>query len=125
VLLIEDNEDARQMLQMVLELAGHTVYDAANGLRGLELLGLKRPDVAIIDINLPEMNGYQVAKRIREEPHGRGMLLLALTGYGGTAYGKDSSDDGFDHHLVKPVDLNQLARLLSESAEGPQLETHP
>ena len=76
--------------------------------------------MAIIDINLPEMNGYQVARRIREEPHGRGMLLLGLTGYGGTAYGKDSSDDGFDHHLVKPVDLNQLARLLSEGADGSQ-----
>jgi signal transduction histidine kinase/ActR/RegA family two-component response regulator len=123
VLLIEDNDDARQMLQMVLELAGHVVYEAANGVRGLELLGVMRPEVGIIDINLPEMNGYQVAKRIREDPHGQGMLLLALTGFGGTAYGKTSSDDGFDHHLVKPVDLNQLARLLGEGPESLPVET--
>jgi signal transduction histidine kinase/ActR/RegA family two-component response regulator len=123
VLLIEDNDDARQMLQMVLELAGHVVYEAANGVRGLELLGVMRPEVGIIDINLPEMNGYQVAKRIREDPHGQGMLLLALTGFGGTAYGKTSSDDGFDHHLVKPVDLNQLARLLGEGPERLPVET--
>jgi CheY-like chemotaxis protein/anti-sigma regulatory factor (Ser/Thr protein kinase) len=123
VLLIEDNEDARQMLQMVLEFAGHIVYDAANGVRGLELLGVMRPEVGIIDINLPEMNGYQVAKRIREDPHGQGMLLLALTGFGGTSYGTTSSDDGFDHHLVKPVDLNQLARLLSDDAERSPVET--
>jgi len=69
------------------------------------------------------MNGYQVAKRIREDPHGQGMLLLALTGFGGTAYGKTSSDDGFDHHLVKPVDLNQLARLLGEGPERLPVET--
>ena len=125
VLLIEDNEDARGMLQMVLELAGHVVYDAPDGVRGLELLETMRPDVGIIDINLPEMNGYQIAKRIRAEPYGGAMLLLALTGYGDTAYGKDSSDDGFDHHLVKPVDLNQLARLLNEGPDGSQAETHP
>jgi two-component system CheB/CheR fusion protein len=83
-----------------------------------------RPDVGIIDINLPEMNGYQVARRIRADPHGRGMLLLALTGYSGTAYGKDSSSDGFDHHLVKPVDLAKLERLLSEGPERSQVETH-
>ena len=88
VLLIEDNDDAREMLRMMLELAGHVVYDAADGVRGLELLDVVRPDVGIIDIGLPEMDGYQVARRIREEPHGRGMLLLALTGFGGTADGK-------------------------------------
>ena len=84
VLLIEDNTDAREMLRMMLELAGHAVYDAPDGVRGLELLSVVRPDVGIIDIGLPRMDGYQVAKRIREDPHGRGMLLLALTGYSST-----------------------------------------
>ena len=82
MLLIEDNKDAREMLRMMLELAGHVVYDAADGVRGLELLNAVRPDVGIIDIGLPGIDGYQVARRIREHPHGRGMLLLALTGYG-------------------------------------------
>jgi CheY-like chemotaxis protein len=116
VLLIEDNRDAREMLRMMLELAGHVVYDAADGVGGLELLDVVRPDVGIIDIGLPRMDGYQVASRIREEAHGRGMLLLALSGHGGAGDVKRSSAHGFDHHLVKPVDPDHLARLLGNSA---------
>jgi len=118
VLLIEDSEDAREMLRMVLELAGHVVYDAADGVRGLELLKVVRPDVGIIDIGLPRMNGYQVAQRIREEPHGRDMLLVALTGYSAPDDQNRLSARGFDYHLVKPVDPDQLASLLSEGAES-------
>jgi len=118
VLLIEDSDDARQMLRMMLELAGHVVYDAADGIRGLELLSVVRPDVGIIDIGLPRMDGYQVAKRIREAPHGRRMLLLALTGYSAPGDANLASERGFDYHIVKPIDLDQLARLLSETAEG-------
>ena len=106
------------MLRMMLELAGHVVYDAADGVRGLELLSVVQPDVGIIDISLPGMDGYEVAKRIREEPHGRGMLLLALTGYGAPGDANLASRYGFDHHLVKPVDFDQLTNLLSETAEG-------
>ena len=128
MLLIEDSADAREMLRMMLELAGHVVYDAADGVRGLELLNAERPDVGIIDIGLPRMDGYQVARRIREEPHGRGMLLLALTGYGSPGDSKRSAEDGFDHHLVKPVDPQELARLLDENAArddgGPSVRRH-
>ena len=120
VLLIEDSGDAREMLRMMLELAGHVVYDAADGVRGLELLNVMRPDVGIIDIGLPRMDGYQVAQRIRDEPHGRSMLLLALTGAGSTRDANRSSAHGFDHHLIKPVDPDQLARLLSEGHDGRQ-----
>ncbi len=112
VLLIEDNADAREMLRMMLELAGHEVYDAPDGARGLELLAVARPDVGIIDIGLPRMDGYQVARRIRQDPHGRGMLLLALTGYSSSGDIRRSSEHGFDHHLIKPVDPERLARLL-------------
>jgi PAS domain S-box-containing protein len=118
VLLIEDSADAREMLRMTLELAGHVVYDAADGVRGLELLNVVRPDVGIIDISLPRMDGYQVARRIREEPHGRGMLLLALTGYGLPGDAQRSSEHGFDYHLVKPVDPDHLTRLISEGVEA-------
>ena len=114
VLLIEDGADAREMLRMTLELAGHTVYDAADGIRGLELLKVARPDVAIIDIGLPRLDGYEVARRIRKEPHGRGMLLVALTGYDAPGDALRSKAHGFDHHLVKPVDPDRLAHLLSE-----------
>jgi signal transduction histidine kinase/ActR/RegA family two-component response regulator len=116
VLVIEDDQDAREMLRMVLQLAGHVVYDAADGVRGLELLNGERPDVAIIDIGLPVMDGYQIAKRIRAEPHGRDILLLALTGYSTSSDVDRSFEHGFDYHLVKPVDLDQLALLLSERA---------
>ena len=120
VLLIEDSADARDMLRLMLEFAGHIVYDAADGVRGLELLNVVRPDVGIIDIGLPSMDGYQVAKRIRQEPHGRGMLLLALTGYSSPGESTRSAAHGFDHHLVKPVDPDQLTRLVSEGAEVSQ-----
>jgi CheY-like chemotaxis protein/anti-sigma regulatory factor (Ser/Thr protein kinase) len=118
VLLIEDNADAREMLRMMLELAGHVVYDAPDGDRGLELLNVMRPDVGIIDIGLPRMDGYQVARRIREEPHGRGMLLVALTGYGSADDVRRSAEHGFDHHLVKPVDPEHIARLIGSAAES-------
>jgi PAS domain S-box-containing protein len=117
VLLIEDNGDAREMLRTMLELAGHVVYDAPDGVRGLELLTDARPEVGIIDIGLPRMDGYQVAKRIREDPHGRGMLLLAVTGEGHPGAGPWPSEQGFDHHLVKPVDPDQLIGLLNNMAE--------
>ena len=113
VLLIEDSADARDMLRMMLELAGHVVYDAADGIRGLELFNTVHPDVGIIDIGLPRMDGYQVARKIREVPHGREMLLLALTGYGSPGDAQGPPEHGFDHHLLKPVDPDQLVRLLA------------
>jgi two-component system, sensor histidine kinase len=114
VLLIEDSREAREMLRMMLELAGHVVYEAADGVRGIELLNVARPHVGIIDLSLPIMDGYQVARRIRETPEGRGMLLLALTGYGSAVDSQHSLEHGFDYHLVKPVDPDYLARLISE-----------
>ena len=116
VLLIEDNKDAREMLRMMLELAGHVVYEAADGARGLELLNAERPDVGIIDIGLPRMDGYQVARRIRDLPHGRDMLLLALTGYGSPTDVKRAEEHGFDHHLVKPVDPDVLTQVIRNGA---------
>jgi signal transduction histidine kinase len=118
VLLIEDNADAREMLRMMLELAGHVVYAAADGVTGLELLNAERPDVGIIDIGLPRMDGYQVARRIRDLPHGRDMLLLALSGYGSPSDAKRSVEHGFDHHLVKPVDPDYLTSMIHKGAEA-------
>ena len=116
VLLIEDSVDSRQLLRMMLELAGHVVYDAPDSVRGLELFNAVHPDVGIIGIDLPRLDGYQVARRIREETYGRGMLLLALTASGRPVDPNRSSEHGFDHHIVKPVDPGQLARLLSDGA---------
>jgi signal transduction histidine kinase/ActR/RegA family two-component response regulator len=118
VLLIEDSADARQMLRLMLELAGHVVYDAADGVRGLALLNVVRPDVAVIDIGLPAMDGYQVARRIREDAQGRGMLLLALSGYDAACDSNCSREAGFDYHLVKPVDPEYLERLITEGVQA-------
>ncbi len=106
------------MLRMMLQLAGHAVYAAADGVRGLELLNVVRPDVGIIDISLPRMDGYQVAQRIREKPHGRSMLLVALTGYGSAGDAQRALEHGFDYHMVKPVDPDNLARLISEGIQA-------
>ena len=118
VLLIEDSGTARERLRMMLELAGHVVYEATDGVRGIELLNVVRPHVAIIDVSRPGMDGYHVARRIREKPQGRGMLLLALTGHGSPGDSKHSLEHGFDCHLVKPVDPDYLARLIGEGVEG-------
>ena len=112
VLLIEDNDDAREMFRVMLELAGHVVFDASDGVRGLAVTEAERPDVAIIDIGLPGMDGYQIARRIRERPYGPSMLLLALTGYGFPSDHQRSAEAGFDRHLIKPVDPDELLRLL-------------
>jgi CheY-like chemotaxis protein len=114
VLLIEDDADAREMLRMMLEIAGHAVYVARDGESGLELLEIVRPDVAIIDIGLPRMDGYEVARRIRQQ-YGNTMLLLALTGYSAAADVDRALAHGFNHHLVKPVDTDQLAQLLDRT----------
>jgi CheY-like chemotaxis protein len=117
VLLVEDNGDAREMLRTMLELAGHIVYDAADGASSLKLLAAARPDVAIIDIGLPRMDGYQLAKRIREHPYGRSMLLLAVTGEGTSEAERWPAEQGFDHHFVKPIEPDQLIGLLNDTAE--------
>jgi signal transduction histidine kinase len=114
VLLIEDSDAAREMLRMTLELAGHIVHDVSDGVRGLELLNVVDPDVGIIDVNLPVMDGYEIAKRIRGQPRGRDMLLLALTGDDPPGDPTSALEDGFDYHLAKPVDLDRLAHLISE-----------
>ena len=114
VLLIEDSDAAREMLRMTLELAGHIVHDVPDGVKGLELLDVVHPDVGIIDIGLPVMDGYEVAKRIRQQPQGRDMLLLALSGYDSPDHARRALEHGFNYHLVKPVDLDHLAHLITE-----------
>jgi two-component system, sensor histidine kinase len=108
VLLVEDNEDAREMLRYLLKLSGHEVYEAADGLDGLAAAAAVRPDVAIVDVGLPGLDGYEVARRIRLAPHGDRLTLIALTGYGQPEDRQRALEAGFDHFLVKPVDPEQL-----------------
>jgi signal transduction histidine kinase len=112
VLLVEDNADAMSALRSLLELDGHTVSTAADGVSGLEQLLQMRPEVAVIDIGLPGLTGYEVAKRSRAAGHAG--KLIALSGYGQGRDVQQALRAGFDAHLVKPVDPEALRRLLAE-----------
>ena len=112
VLIVEDNQDAGEMYRMLIELAGHEVLIAENGTLGLELLKTARPDIAFVDIGLPGMDGYELARRFRADPLGKNMLLVALTGYGSSTDRDRSRQAGFDLHLIKPVDPEVLTSLL-------------
>jgi len=113
VLLIEDNADSREMLKAALEMSGHTVYDTSDGRQGIEAADRWGPDVAVVDIGLPGMDGYEVGKRLRARPRGDRLLLVALTGYGQPADRQRSEEAGFDVHLVKPIDPGRLERALT------------
>jgi len=119
VLIVEDNRDAREMFRMMLELDGHQVIEAEEGYAGLQLLRAQAPDVAFIDVGLPGLDGYEIARRFRCEsdgkrPDGRKVLLVALTGYGTPDALERSRRAGFDHHLIKPVNPEALYRLLND-----------
>ena len=113
LLVVEDNEDARETLKRMLELAGHRVRVAIDGAAALEAVRSAMPDIALIDIGLPEMDGYELARRIRADLQGRRPLLVAITGYGLPEDRNRSREAGFDVHLVKPVDAATLADVLA------------
>jgi two-component system, sensor histidine kinase len=118
VLIIEDNRDAREMFRIMLELSGHEVLEAEDGVSGLEMLKAARPDVAVVDVGLPGLNGYEVARRFREEPGSAGVMLVALTGYGTPEAKERSRQAGFDHHLIKPVNGEALEEIMQEASCG-------
>lgn len=112
ILLVEDSDDARRMLRMLLEDEGHHVIEAADGLSGLHAVLERRPDVSLVDIGLPAMDGYELARRVRREAQGKPPRMIALTGYGTPEDVQTALDAGFDDHLVKPVHLPELFRRL-------------
>jgi len=113
VLVVEDSADARDSLRAVLELAGHQVQAVGDGPSGVAAALAFRPDIALIDIGLPGMDGYAVARQLRETDIGRALSLVALTGYGQPADRARSEAVGFDAHLVKPIDGEQLLSALA------------
>jgi two-component system, sensor histidine kinase len=112
ILVVEDNADAREMLRTVLELEGHTVLDAADGARAIRLAVESTPDVVLLDIGLPALDGFEVARRIRHRLGDR-IRLVALSGYGDVESREQGRAAGFDAHLVKPVSPDELARVLA------------
>jgi CheY-like chemotaxis protein len=118
VLLVDDHADAREMYAMVLQADGHEVFQAEDGAAAVAMFPSLRPDVAVVDIGLPLMDGYEVARQIRSGPGGDEVRLIALTGYGFPEDRERSRAAGFDRHLVKPAMPEDLRRELDRVERG-------
>lgn len=112
ILIADDNHDAADSLSMLFKLSGHDVFVAHTGAQALVAADQYRPDVALIDIGMPEMDGYEVARRIREEAWGAQIMLIAVTGWGEAEDKRLALAAGFDRHMTKPIDPEELERLL-------------
>jgi signal transduction histidine kinase/ActR/RegA family two-component response regulator len=112
ILVADDNNDSATSLSILLNDAGYDIRTAGDGVQALETAAQFRPDIALLDIGMPKLNGYEVARQIRNQPWGRHVLLIALTGWGGAEHRQQTAQAGFDHHLTKPVDPAALTRLL-------------
>jgi CheY-like chemotaxis protein len=116
ILVADDNRDAVESLVLLLEIAGHEVHAAFDGEEAIRSAERVRPHVALLDIGMPEANGYEVARRLRAHPWGKNIYLVALTGWGQEADKRRAREVGFDAHLVKPVAPETLNRLLATIA---------
>jgi PAS domain S-box-containing protein len=115
ILVVDDNEDAALSIAMLLESCGHEVLTAFSGVEAIEVARLHQPDAILLDIGLPVMNGYEVASRLRAEGCCENALVVAISGYGQEEDRRRSRAAGFDHHLVKPIDIDVLIKLLAGS----------
>jgi CheY-like chemotaxis protein len=113
-LIVDDNRDSADSMAMWLKLTGNQTHTAYDGLEAVEAAATFRPDAVLLDIGLPKLNGYEVARKIRQQPWGKTMVLVALTGWGQQEDRRQSSEAGFNGHLVKPVDFDDLMKLLAE-----------
>jgi CheY-like chemotaxis protein len=120
VLVVDDNMDAADMLVMMLQMFGHEVQAAYTGQTALETAVEYQPDVVLLDIGLPDMNGYEVARHLRQQPQTKDVKLIAMTGYGQDSDRQRTQEAGFDHHLVKPADPQKLQDLLATLAKQPR-----
>ena len=114
ILVVDDNQDSAMSLAMLLELTGNETRTAYDGLAAVEEAAAFRPDVVLLDIGMPKLNGYEAARKIREQPWGKEMVLVALTGWGQDEDRRRSNEAGFNSHMVKPVDYAALIKMLSE-----------
>ncbi|APV48350.1 hypothetical protein BWI17_00800 [Betaproteobacteria bacterium GR16-43] len=113
ILIVEDHADTAQTLCTLIRLDGHEVHHASDGFAALEIAPSFRPDVALVDIGLPGMDGFEIARRMRQLECGRHCLLVAVTGYGQERDRLKALEAGFDHHLVKPVNIQVLAGVIA------------
>jgi CheY-like chemotaxis protein len=117
ILVVDDNVDAAESLALLLQVKGHDVEVAHDGPTAIKTAEVYRPDVVLLDIGLPRMDGYQVARKIREQSWGSNALVVALTGYGREEDRQRSAAAGFNAHLVKPADLQSLSELMAQAKD--------
>ena len=115
VLVVDDNADAAESLGMLLEVRGNAVRIAYDGLEALEAADAFDPDIVLLDIGMPKMSGYEVARRLRAE-RGDSVLIVAITGWGQEEDRRRAREAGFDHHFTKPVDYEALIELIEGEA---------
>jgi len=121
VLVVDDNADVAEGLMMLLELLGHLVRVAHDGMAALEAVRVNVPDLMLVDIGLPGMDGYELARNVRQDSRLKGVVLVALTGYGRDEDKRKAIEAGFDEHLVKPLTVETFQKLLGrlEARRGP------
>ena len=115
MLVVDDNRDGADLMAVLLRLQGHEVEVAHDGYCALEIAARFEPEVVLLDIGLPGLNGYDVAKQLRQMNHQRPQCLIAMTGYGSDEDRQRTEEAGFDHHIVKPIEPAELNKLLARS----------
>lgn len=120
ILVVDDNQDSADSLARMLVVLGNDVLTAYHGAEAVEIADESRPDLAFIDISLPDLSGYEVARQIRSRPWGKGTVLVALTGWDKEDARRRSTEAGFDHHLVKPAELDPLSNILTSCPVQPE-----
>jgi signal transduction histidine kinase/DNA-binding response OmpR family regulator len=121
ILIVDDNRDSAASLAMLLEAAGNKTQEAYDGMEALEAAAEFHPDVVLLDIGLPKLNGFEVCRRMRAEPWGRDMIILAVSGWGQDDDRRKAREAGFDNHMVKPVDYKTLLKLLAEPSAAARM----
>jgi CheY-like chemotaxis protein len=119
ILVVDDDHDSAESLAMLIQLMGHEVRAAHNGLAAVDLAEAFRPDLIVLDIGMPGLDGYEVCRRIRQHSWGRAAVIAALTGWSRDEDRDRSEQAGFDHFLVKPVDPKALENLIAAVRRGP------
>jgi CheY-like chemotaxis protein len=115
VLLVDDNADSTEPLSLLLQTRGHETRISTDGEEAIALADDFRPDCVVLDLGLPRMDGYEVARQLRQRPYGGDIVLVALTGWAGKDIRSKAAEAGFDYHLVKPVNWEELEKIV-ESA---------
>jgi CheY-like chemotaxis protein len=119
ILIVDDNRDGAESLSMLFSVLGHEPVVAFSGEEGLAKFRESAPEFVFLDIGLPDIDGYEVCRRIRNLPHGASAALVAITGWGGEEDKKRAREAGFDAHLTKPVELSQVEDFIKPANEAP------